>query len=149
MNHKRGSAVFGLGFLALGLLVGTLLAMSAQSLAQAVIAALFALFGGSIIVLLEKMNEQNQVRASIGMLGISVGALVGVYSGLYVNDHELLTPPHLRAVAGRDAAKVQEVRKYLRENVLDETRAIDTQYRNGMISTKEAYERLKTLLESK
>jgi len=137
---RRNSYLFALAFLALGGLVGNLLAMSAQSLVQSVVAALFALFGGSLLVMLEKLSEVNQTKAALGILAISVGTLVGVYSGLYVNEYQLLTPPQSRPSG-------QEVRKYLRENVTSSAKAIDQQYRNGMLSAKDAYEKLQAVLQ--
>src|ERR1019366_7460671 len=88
--------VLSAGLLALGVLVGTLLAMSAQSLAQSVIAALFALFGGSLLAFLEKLAPANQIKVAAGVFAISLGTLGGLYSGLYVNEHQLLTPVVVR-----------------------------------------------------
>lgn len=149
MNEERSSAAYlALAFLALGVLIGTLVAMSAQSLAQTVVAALFALFGGSLLVMLEKLGVRNQVKAALAILAISVGTLSGLYVGLYVNEHQLLTPQTLRAATGDGLAQTRLANKYLRENVIAEADAIDSKYRNGM-PAKEAYEQLRALLEKK
>ena len=57
----------------MGLLVGTLLALSAESVAQALIAALFALFGGSLLAFLRHVSLIDQLKTSAGVLAISVG----------------------------------------------------------------------------
>ncbi len=154
-EKRRTVACLGIGLFMLGVLVGTLVAMSEQHLAQAVIAALFALFGGSLLTFLQRLTDDNQKRASIGVLAISLGALVGVYSGLYVNEYQLLTPPARRFMLGPipnstvEAKKDFEIkaRKYLKENVLPPANAIDMKYRTHLLSAEAAYEQLRELLE--
>lgn len=136
---RRNGYILALAFLFLGLIVGTLVAMSETSIVQSVLAALFALFGGSLLVMLEKLSEVNQTKAALGILTISVGTLGGVYSGLYVNEHQILTPSELRFLSS-------DRHKYLRENVVSRIKAIDQQYRNGMLPAEEAYERLQVIL---
>jgi hypothetical protein len=63
------------GLFTLGALVGTLVAMSATSLAQGVIAALFALFGGSLLALFQKLAVPEQIKVAAGILAISLGTL--------------------------------------------------------------------------
>jgi hypothetical protein len=140
-SNRSVTLVLSAGLLALGLLIGTLTAMSGHSLAQSVIAALFALFGGSLLGFLDKVPIHNQIKVSAGVLAISTGTMIGIYSGLYVNEHELLTPlsaRHLAAGADRN--------KYLRSAVIDEAKAIDQQYRNELLPAKEAYEKLRALV---
>ena len=137
-------AVFGLAFVALGILIGHLLALSAQSLVQAVVAALFALFGGSVVAMLEKLSEAHQAKAALAILAVSVGALVGVYAGLYVNEHQLMTPEKGRVLPTAE----KEPRKYLRENTLSNARAVDQQYRNGALTAKDAYDKLQALMQA-
>ena len=67
-------------FAFLGLLVGTLLAFSAQSLAQAVLAALFAFFGGSILQIMATRTRAFQLAAALATLALSLGTIAGVYS---------------------------------------------------------------------
>lgn len=75
MSEQRSIVVtLASALFTLGLLVGTLLAMSAQSLGQTVLAALFALFGGSLLALLEKLKPGDQVKVSAGVLAISVAS---------------------------------------------------------------------------
>ncbi len=137
------------GFLFLGGVVGTLLAMSAQSLVQAVIAGLFALFGGSILALLEKLPEEGQGKAALSLLAISVGTLLGVYSGLYVNERQLLTPENLRLSKAKlpAGATPTAVPRYLRENFQDARTSIDMKYRNKFLSAEDAYDSLRKLTD--
>jgi hypothetical protein len=138
------------GFGALGMLIGTLLAMSAQSLAQAVIAAIFALFGGSLLVLLEKLSERDQIKICGGLLGVALGTLLGLYSGLYINEHQLLTPIRGRQIGNVDPSHPPvEPRKYLRSDVSDKIDAVDMKYRSKVIGASEAYDELRALINDK
>lgn len=152
MTKKRSTLLLlASGFLFLGIVVGTLLAMSAQSLAQAVIAALFALFGGSLLALLEKLPEEAQGKAALSLLAISVGTLVGVYSGLYINERQLLTPENLRLSKGQlqQGVTPNSIPKYLRENFQDARTSIDMKYRNKFLSAEDAYDSLRKLTDEK
>jgi hypothetical protein len=149
-NNGTIVATLSAGLFALGLLVGTLMAMSEHSLAQGVIAALFALFGGTLIGFLSKLSPADQFKAAAGILAISIGTLIGVYSGIVVNQYEILTPASRRTVpiatagpSGSTAtARAAEPNKYLRAEVLSEVNAIDQQRRNGM-ACEEAYAKLR------
>jgi len=148
MSGKRTAVIWiGLGLFALGTLIGSLVALSAQSLAQAVIAAMFALFGGSLLVFMEKLSEQNQAKAAIGIFAISLGTLCGVYSGLYVNEYQLLTPPAQRFTRAQSTQATVEVRKYLKENILPKANEIDVKYRNGLLTPQDAYDQIRILVE--
>lgn len=125
----------------MGLLVGTLVALSAEALVQALIAALFALFGGSLLALLKNVSAIDQLKTSAGVLAISIGTLVGLYSGLYINQHQVLTPTALRASRPTDV-----VNTYLRANVIPEATAIETQYQNKELTAEQAYGRLHELI---
>jgi ABC-type enterochelin transport system permease subunit len=139
--------LFGLAFGCLGLLVGTLLAFSAQSLVQAVVAAIFAFFGGSVLAVIGNKTRAEQQAVALGTLGISLGALVGVYSGIYVNEHELLSPPGQKTSKASSAATQEQiVRKYLRESVLPPAAEIDQKRRNRVLTNEQAYEQLYKLL---
>ena len=142
-----------LGLLSLGILIGTLLAMSAQSLAKSVIAALFALFGGSLLTFLQKVPIQDQFKASVGILAISVGTMIGIYSGLYVNEYRLLSPPALRPRVASNSkvelAPLEPKYSYLRASDLDDLEAIDQKYRTQAITAKDAYEQLRSHITSK
>lgn len=115
--------------------------MSATSLVQTVITALFALMGGSLIGFLQKLSVENQFKASLGVLGISIGALVGVYSGVYVTQYQLLTPKNLR-LSGDSPHKGPLPVLYLRSSQLTDAAAIEEQYRNRQLSPTDAYAEL-------
>jgi hypothetical protein len=136
---QSGVRGFGAAFGALGFFVGNLVAMSAQSIAQSLIAALFALFGGSFLVLIEKLSESNQRKLAVGLFSISIGGLAGTYAGLYINEHRLFTPADIRAASSKPGEPPQ---KYLRSEVLATATAIDQKLRNGQIGGKEAYDQL-------
>lgn len=138
-NNKRITVVLSMGMLALGIVVGTLVAMSATSLAQGVLAALFALFGGSLLGFLKQVRVEDQLKVAAGVLAIAVGTLIGIYSGIYVNEYKLLTPPQLRAS--------EQDTKYLRAAELSRANAIDQQYRNHQLQAEEAYAQLRKLIE--
>jgi len=148
MSEDRSvTMLLSIGLFTLGLLIGTLVAMSAHSLAQGVLASLFALFGGSLLGLLQKVPIHDQFKVAAGILAISVGTLIGLYSGIYVNEHQLLTPVDARIVARRTGSSAPlEANKYLRSTVLSKANAIDQQYRNGGFTDKQAYDELRKIL---
>jgi hypothetical protein len=136
-------------FFTLGLLVGTLLAFSQQSLTQAVVAALFAFFGGSIVPLTLLKDRNSLAAIAISTMGLSIGAMAGVYSGIYVNEHQLLSPNKLvqgvkNSLKEKDQAsdRLPETSKYLKENVMKEAYAIDGKLRGNLLSKDTAYEQI-------
>jgi len=131
-------ALLGTAFAVLGILIGTLLAFSAQSLAQAVVAALFAFFGGSVVPLVSLKDRSSLSAIAVATLGLSAGALFGVYSGVYVNEHRLLSP--IYKSAGPVTAGVSQ--KYLRENLLQAANDIDIKRRTNVLTLEEAYNEL-------
>ena len=143
------TSAFAFGFLFLGFLIGTLVAMSAQSLSNGVIAAVFALTGGSLLALLKTLSDADQLKAAAGIGGISLGAILGVYSGLYVNDHRLLSPKaqlaNVQQQAGQQVINTtsQEGGKYLRSVNLTRVNEIDQEYRTGVLQLDQAYEQLR------
>lgn len=139
------AAAFSVAFFFLGVLIGTLVAMSATSLVNTVIAALFALFGGSLVGLLQKLSTENQLKAALGVFGISLGTLVGVYSGVYVTQHQILTPYNQRLAATATSPAVGNHPFYLRADEAAQSDAIDQQYRNHLITAAEAYEKIHAL----
>ena len=140
--------LFGFAFSCLGALVGTLLAFSSQSLVQAVVAAVFAFFGGTVLAVIGNKTRAEQQAVAVGTLGISLGALIGVYSGIYVNEHELLSPPGQKTLVSTGLTTPDKVyRKYLRENSLRAAAEIDQKRRTGVLTAEKAYEHLYKLLE--
>ena len=137
------SLLFGMAFGCLGLLVGTLLAFSSQSVVQAVVAALFAFFGGSILAVLGNKTRAEQQAVALGTLVLSVGALVGVYSGILVNEHQLLTPANLRvAKATVVGVAASTPKKYIRAISLQMVTEIDQKLRTGFLTPEQAYDQL-------
>ena len=134
-------AVLTAAFAVLGLLVGTLLAFSAQSLAQAVLAALFAFFGGSILQIMATRTRAFQLAAALATLALSLGTIAGIYSGVYVNEYQLLSPIDHRGNEGTGNAALGS-RKYLRENLLKQADEIDSKRRSGAITLEDAYEQM-------
>lgn len=132
------SALLGTAFAVLGILIGTLLAFSAQSLAQAVVAALFAFFGGSVVPLVSLKDRSSLSAIAVATFGLSAGALFGVYSGIYVNEHRLLSP------IGNSTIPVaaEGAQKYLRENLLKAANDIDVKRRTNVLTLEEAYNEL-------
>jgi len=149
-DHRSVIATLSVGLFALGVLVGTLVALSAQSLAQAVIALLFAMFGGSLLALFQKLAVPEQIKVAAGILAISLGTLAGVYSGIFVTEHQILTPTSRRFTQQLDDGKGKTTKGqtylYLRENSLNKVNEIDQKYRTKLLSPEEAYEQLHSAL---
>jgi hypothetical protein len=91
-DDRSAAALLAIAFLATGLLIGTSVAFSDEKLTQGLLAAIFALFGGSLLALLQKLSVVDQIKAAVALCAISLGTLLGIYSGLYVNEFQLLTP---------------------------------------------------------
>jgi hypothetical protein len=114
---------------------------------QAVVAAVFAFFGGSAVAVLGNKTRAEQQAVALGTLGLSFGAMVGVYSGILVNEHQLLTPSSHR-VSKAPAATSAELTpaKYLRENSLRLAAEIDQKRRTGALTAEQAYDQMYKLL---
>jgi len=110
----------GAGFAAFGLLVGTTAGLSSATLTTTLLGLLFALIGGSIGVFLGKLDADGRRLAGVGLLAFGVGAMVGLYSGLYVRINDLLRsgarPPTV--VAGTPAP-TPRVSEYLKSRGID------------------------------
>lgn len=81
-----------LAFLALGLLIGNLVGLSATAVVASLVALLFAFGGGSIIAFLHKLSGADRTAASQAVLAFSLACLVGVYAGLRVSEYRMLSP---------------------------------------------------------
>jgi len=129
---------FALAFLMLGFLAGQLVALSAASLAESLLGLLFAFGGGSAIALLKKLDGADRILACKGIFLLSAGCLAGIYGGIYVSQHQLLTPD--RAVA---AARIKSgAVTYLRENLTSAALAVDQRKANGDLTAAQAVEEL-------
>jgi hypothetical protein len=144
-EYRASIVALVIGFGSLGLLIGTLLAMSAEPLAHGVIAAMFALFGGSLLSFLKRFESKDQIKTGFGVAAISIGTLIGVYSGLYITEHQLFTPQNLRVTS---ASMKESVPKYLRDFQMTRAETIDAQYRNNHITIQQAYDQLRQVIAS-
>src|SRR5688500_11854820 len=96
-HPARGVAMWLIvAFSMLGLLVGNLVGLSATSVVTPLLGLLFAFAGSSVIAFLHKLTQQDRKVASYAMTALSVACLVGIYSGVLVNEYRLLTPKHRR-----------------------------------------------------
>ena len=129
------------GLLVLGLLIGNLVGMTAQSVVTALLGLLFAFVGGSLIALMGKLASSDRQLAGKCILSLSLGCLLGTYTGIFVSENQLLsnsdTPSSRHAIAEK---------KYLRSEVLDHAQAVQSRYAQGAISTEEAYKALLSIL---
>lgn len=89
----------GVGFAAFGLLVGTTAGLSSAELTTTLLGLLFALIGGSIGVLLGKLDPEGRKLAGVGLLAFSITATAGLYSGIYVRINDLLRARPVEAAA--------------------------------------------------
>jgi hypothetical protein len=82
--------VLGFGFL--GLLIGNIAGMTSAAISSSLLSLLFAFVGGSILVFLEKLSPETRKLAGQSVAALSICCLVGIYSGIYVSEHRLLSP---------------------------------------------------------
>jgi hypothetical protein len=137
------------GFLALGLLIGNLIGLTAESVVISVLGLLFAFGGGSIIAFIGKLSPEDRQLAGKAILALSFACLVGVYSGIGISEWQILSPPekaHLNASTALPRASIAD-KKYLRSALIEPMDAIDTQLTMGDISSDEAYKRLFELVK--
>ena len=123
-----------LGFAALGFLIGNLVGLTSESVVTQTIGLLFAVMGGSLIVLLKGLQPDDRRLAGKMILSLSVMALLGVVSGIVISENRLLSPAHI--VAGAD-------NKYLRKLTASDLAEIDLRYNSGHLTPAEAYKELR------
>ena len=129
-------------FLSLGVVVGTLVGLSASSLAQGAIGLLFAFGGGSAIALSEKLSPSKQIFACAAIASLSIGCFIGIYSSVYISEHQLLTPAATRATDAAGKTSV-EARKVLRSELIVHAVALDQLARTNRITYENAFEQLR------
>jgi len=127
-----------LAFLVLGFLTGQLVSLSATSLAQSLLGLLFAFGGGSAVALLKNLEIPDRTTACKAILFLSVGCLAGIYAGIYVTQHQTLTPNRTVAAERIKSGAVG----YLRENVSAAALAIDQLKANGDLTPAQATQEL-------
>ncbi len=127
-----------LAFTSLGYLVGNLVGLTAASVTGTLISLLFAFSGGSAIAFMHKIDADARTRANKAILALTLACLVGVYTGIYVSDNQLLT---------KDVTKIRERRtieanKYTRNKFLSKANAVDQRRANNHLTWEEAYKEL-------
>lgn len=132
-----------IGLFLLGLLVGNLVGLTAQSVVSSLLSLLFAFIGGSLIALLGKLSPSERGLAGQCIVALSIGCLIGTYGGIAVSENQLLS---LRGTHTGASRLTVADRKYLRSEILTPAAAIDLQYRQGLINADEAYRQLSVLL---
>ncbi len=133
-------------FLMLGFLVGNLVGLTAESVVSVLIPLLFAFGGGSAIGFFHKLDSASRQVASKAIFAFSVACLIGIYIGILVSEHQLLTPKS-RQEARADASISDS--KYLRSYVISKADQIDQLKATGALTPEEAYEALYSLVSEK
>jgi len=133
-----------IGLFLLGLLVGNLVGLTAQSVVTPLLGLLFAFIGGSVIAMVGKLPPADRRLAGQCIIALSLGCLIGTYGGIVVSDYQLLSPKRDHVSAMRMTVAD---RKYLRSQVIEPSAAIQLQYAQGRISAEEAFRKLQDLLQ--
>jgi len=131
-------------FAALGVLVGTLVGLSASELATALLSILFAFAGTSAIAFAQVKGEQVKQVATSAILSLSIGCLIGIYSSVFVTEHQLLSPNIIRP--HRFSEPLVE-RKYIRDYQTNKTKTIDKLYSTGHLTAAQAYDSLREAIQ--
>jgi hypothetical protein len=138
-------------FASLGFLIGNLVALTSESAVTPILSLLFAFVGGSVLAFLHKLNENDRGVAGKSVLSLSACCVLGVYVGIWVNQHRLLSPPSrvMAATAPQDqkqpSVAVREDRRddyYLRSSRTNELDLVDRRKQQRLVSTDEAYEQV-------
>lgn len=133
-------------FAMLGLLIGTLVSLTAESVVKPLLGLLFASMGGSVIALLSKLRPEDRKAASQAIAALSIACLIGIYSGIIVTQHRLLSP-RSESTGPEGTLKRSEIVKdrYLRAAIVKKATAIDIRYKQHQMTLKQAYEELYSL----
>ena len=99
---------------------------------------------GSAIGFLHKVDEASRKIAFGAIFTLSAGCLAGVYLGIAVSEHQLLSPLPNRT---QERAEIVDS-KYLRSYLTSEADQIDQLYASGALDAKLAYERLYALIKA-
>ncbi len=135
-----------LAFLFLGLLIGILTGMTAESVTSTLMALLFTFGGGSAIAFVHKLDNKGRKLASQAIVVLSISCLIGIFAGVYITERQLLTPEDYRS--SPEISSV-EARKLLRSKLISEVNIIDQAYKGGQLSVEQAYEAIyKTVKKS-
>jgi hypothetical protein len=144
---------FVLGFGALGLLIGNLVGLTSESAVTPVMGLLFAFAGSSILALLGKISQEDRQLAGKAIFMLCACCLIGIFLGIVVDEHKLLTPGEFREARIQAALKAESSpnshaseasasSKYLRSDFIRRANAIDAHKANGDISVDQAYDQM-------
>lgn len=134
-----------IAFSALGFLIGNLVGLTAESTVTALIGLLFALIGGSAISFMHKLSDREKLIASKAISGLSIACLIGVYTGIFVSDNQVLTRKENQSSTRVSVSD----RKYVRSKLINRAHAIDQRKANGFLSAEAAYKELYQFVTSK
>lgn len=132
--------LIAISFLVLGLLIGTLTALTAESVVSTLLPLIFTFAGGSAIAFGSTLKKEVLNLASVAILTLSIGALSGIYSGVYIFEHKLLTPENKR--------ESRSETPYLRNLKIEKINIIDHQKRSGVLTTEEAYQEILNIMKN-
>jgi hypothetical protein len=139
-------------FLALGFLIGNLTALSGSPIVTALVPAIFALAGGSVLAFLSKLSEVDRPIASRAILAFSLACLAGTYLGIIVTSHQLLgqppSPPVSSTITPSQKADMTGPKYYLRDTDISDVDSIDQRVRSGTLNKQDAYDRLRSIVKS-
>lgn len=144
-----------LAFATLGLLIGNLVGLTAESIVSSLVALLFVCGGGSAIGFLVGLDADRRKAASVAISSLSLACLVGIYTGILVSEYQLLTPPERRAEGAKfsigesiplSATNRTLKNVYVRAFLTTEANQIDQLKVTGKMSAEEAYEALYKLI---
>ncbi len=140
-----------IGFISLGLLIGSLVGLTAESAVTPLLGLLFAFVGGSVIAVLGRIGKDDRKVAGQAMTALAISCLVGAYAGIFISEYQLLSPNDTHAPQNytrQSTAERRSVaeRKYLRSTYAERAQAIDMQLKNGQLSASQAYEQLYALI---
>ena len=117
--------------------MGHLAGLSSGSVTSSLLGLIFAFGGGSAIAFQRNLDEQERSTAGKAIFALAASCLVGVYSGIFVTERQLLSPASTpeRTVARSDLT-------YLRANIGRAADVIDQQLANNEMTPNEAYRSL-------
>ncbi len=138
-GQSLGLANVWSAFAAAGLLIGLLTGMTATSVVSSLLSLLFTFLGGSVLVMLQKLSDEQIRTAYKGVFSLSVGCIVGLFAGLIISERQLLTPFANRAAERREGAVTP---KYLKTSIAEKADAINADKETGRLSVEEAYGQL-------